>query len=106
MAGDGVRTSTAGPLRVAVSRTLSPELSMNRTPVLADRNHHLQQALQTNRRIGMAIGILMALHQLDERHAFDTLRIAFQHTHRKLRDIAEEVILTGAIPQWRHRPPI
>jgi GAF domain-containing protein len=72
---------------------------------LADSNHHLKEALQSNRRIGMAIGILMALHRIGEQQAFDTLRIASQHTHLKLRDIAEEVILTGAPPEWRARQP-
>ncbi|HEU5270470.1 MAG TPA: GAF and ANTAR domain-containing protein [Jatrophihabitans sp.] len=66
---------------------------------------HMKQALQSNRRIGMAIGILMALHRLDEQRAFDLLRVASQHTHVKLRDVAEEVILTGAIPTWPVRRP-
>lgn len=70
---------------------------------LADQNHHLNEALQTNRRIGIAIGILMALHQVEEQQAFDLLRIASQRLHRKLRDIAEEVILTGATPPWPAR---
>jgi GAF domain-containing protein len=73
---------------------------------LADSNHHLKEALQSNRRIGMAIGILMALHRIGEQQAFDILRIASQHTHIKLRDVAEEVILTGATPAWQVRQPI
>jgi len=66
---------------------------------------HLKQALLSNRRIGMAIGIMMALHRLDEQQAFDLLRVASQHTHVKLRDVAEDVILTGAIPTWPIRRP-
>lgn len=68
-----------------------------------EKAEHLSLALQSNRRIGMAIGILMALHQLDEQQAFDLLRVASQHTHLKLRQIAEEVILTGAPPSWAPR---
>jgi len=66
----------------------------------ADKAHHLTLALQSNRRIGMAVGILMALHRLDEGQAFDLLRVASQHRHQKLRQVAEEVILTGAVPNW------
>ncbi len=70
-----------------------------------EKAEHLVLALQSNRRIGMAIGILMALHQLDEQQAFDLLRVASQHTHLKLRQVAEEVILTGAPPNWPTRQP-
>ena len=67
---------------------------------------NLELALQSNRRIGTAIGILMASHRLTDQQAFDLLRIASQSTHRKLADIAEQVTLTGAlelpdIPQRR-----
>ena len=71
--------------------------------VLLDRNHHLDIALGSNRRIGMAIGIMMALHQVGEQQAFDLLRICSQHAHIKLRDLAEEVIHTGTTPDWRRR---
>ena len=71
----------------------------------ADKAEHLKVALLSNRRIGMAIGILMAMHQLTEQQAFDLLRVASQHTHTKLRDIAEQVIVTGATPGWPVRRP-
>jgi ANTAR domain len=63
-----------------------------------DRAHHLQVAVATNRRIGMAIGIVMALHRVDEPAAFAMLRRASQGLQRKLRDVAESVILTGEVP--------
>jgi len=59
---------------------------------------HLHVALGSNRQIGAAIGILMAEHKITDEQAFDMLRTASQHTHRKLRDIADDVLLTGAIP--------
>ena len=71
----------------------------------ADKAEHLRTALESNRRIGMAIGILMALHRVSDTQAFDMLRIASQHTHVKLREVAEEVILTGAAPEWPVRRP-
>ncbi|HJQ01807.1 MAG TPA: GAF and ANTAR domain-containing protein [Jatrophihabitans sp.] len=73
---------------------------------LAQHNHHLKQALESNRRVGTAIGILMALNQLTEQQAFDTMRVASQHLHVKLRDVAEQIILTGATPTWTARPPL
>lgn len=69
----------------------------------ADHAHqavNLRQALDSNRRIGMAIGILIALYHLSEQQAFDLMRVASQNNHVKLHQIAEEVILTGAAPTW------
>lgn len=60
--------------------------------------HHLETALLTNRRIGQAIGILMCRRVITENAAFVLLREASQNTHRKLRDIADDVLLTGDLP--------
>ena len=49
----------------------------------------------------MAIGILMALHHVTDDTAFDLLRTASQHLHRKICDLADDVIDTGALPDWR-----
>ena len=62
-----------------------------------DTARNLEQALDSNRRVGMAIGILMARHRLDEHAAFALLRGASQHANRKLRVMAEEVISTGEL---------
>jgi GAF domain-containing protein len=62
-----------------------------------DTARHLEQALDSNRRVGIAIGILMARHRLDEQAAFALLRTASQHANRKLRVMAEDVISTGEI---------
>lgn len=59
---------------------------------------HLQIALDSNRQIGIAIGILMARKLCTAEEAFDRLRIASQHLHRKLRDVAEHVTVTGELP--------
>jgi hypothetical protein len=63
-----------------------------------ERAEDLQRALETSRRIGIAIGVLMAHHQLTQTQAFDLLRVASQSTNRKIRDIAEDVTLTGILP--------
>jgi GAF domain-containing protein len=59
---------------------------------------NLRAALQTNREIAMAIGIIMNAHRLTKDQAFDLLRVASQHRHRKLHDLAAEVVLTGQLP--------
>jgi AmiR/NasT family two-component response regulator len=45
----------------------------------------------------MAMGILMARHQVTDDQAFDLLRIASQNSNRKLADIARDVCDTGAL---------
>jgi len=59
---------------------------------------NLERALSSNRQIGAAMGILMARLHLTDGQAFDLLRKASQNRHRKLRDIAEEVMVTGELP--------
>ncbi|MCW2539540.1 MAG: hypothetical protein JWN95_1265 [Frankiales bacterium] len=75
----------------------------------AETIEQLRAAVRSNRRIGAACGILMANHKVTEQQAFDLLRIASQHTHRKLYDIAIDVVETGQLElpdgPVRHRPP-
>jgi hypothetical protein len=71
---------------------------------LLNQIHHemvmnLQRALESNREIGVAIGILMARALCTQQQAFDRLRTASQGLHRKLRDIAEQVKETGELPK-------
>jgi len=64
-----------------------------------DKANHLTRALETNREIGVAMGILMANGKLTSQQAFDQLRTASQNFNRKLRDIAADVAVTGALPR-------
>jgi len=59
---------------------------------------NLETALQSNREIGVAMGILMAHHKVTRDDAFALLRQTSQTLHRKLRDIASEVVQTGELP--------
>jgi AmiR/NasT family two-component response regulator len=59
----------------------------------------LETALVSNRRIGIAIGIVMASHGHTDQQAFDTLCALSQRHNRKLKDIAEDVIYTGTLPE-------
>jgi hypothetical protein len=63
-----------------------------------DNASNLMKALQSNREIGVAIGVLMARHQLTRDQAFDILRLASQRTNRRVSDIASEVAETGVHP--------
>ncbi|WP_181783517.1 GAF and ANTAR domain-containing protein [Pseudonocardia pini] len=64
-----------------------------------DQAEHLGAALESNRRIGMAMGVLMARGQLSEDAAFALLRRASQHLNVKLRDIADTIVETGEAPE-------
>jgi transcriptional regulator with GAF, ATPase, and Fis domain len=67
-------------------------LDHDRTQATAD---NLKIALQTSREIGVAVGILVERYRVSSQQAFDMLRLASQHTHHKLRHIAEDLVLTG-----------
>jgi GAF domain-containing protein len=76
-----------------------------------ERAENLETALKTSREIGVAMGVLMTQHKFTREQAFDLLRIASQHTHRKLADIAVEVADTGTLTlpeigksRRQHRP--
>jgi AmiR/NasT family two-component response regulator len=58
----------------------------------------LERALESNREIGVAMGIMMAAGRYTQAEAFEQLVDASQHLNRRVRDIASEVALTGAMP--------
>ena len=58
----------------------------------------LRQALQTNRTIGTAVGIVMTPLRAGPERAFQVLVRTSQQSNRKLHDIAAEVVRTGALP--------
>jgi ANTAR domain len=57
----------------------------------------MAQAQQSNRTIGVAVGIVMTRLLVTREQAFDLLRIASQNGNRKLRDVAQDVIDTGRL---------
>ncbi|GAB3438637.1 GAF and ANTAR domain-containing protein [Phycicoccus ginsengisoli] len=59
---------------------------------------NLEAALSSSRQIGTAIGIIMARDLVSADEAFERLRRSSQDFNRKLRDIAADVELTGALP--------
>ncbi|HEU4907332.1 MAG TPA: response regulator, partial [Propionibacteriaceae bacterium] len=58
----------------------------------------LRQALQSNRTIGTAVGILMTRYDLEPKSAFQVLVRTSQQNNRKMNDIAEELLRTGVLP--------
>ena len=62
-----------------------------------DTAAHLARALESNREIGVAMGVLMSQHKITREQAFNLLRITSQHTHRKLSQIAADVADTGTL---------
>jgi len=81
--------------RVAVDRHLVAHLEAEEA-FDRDKIAHLEVALTSARRIGAAMGILIERYKISDEEAFDLLRMASQRTHRKLRDVAEDLIFTGA----------
>jgi hypothetical protein len=68
--------------------------------LLADERRttaNLHTALESNREIGKAIGVLMWSYKLTSEQCFDLLRDVSQHTNRKIRDIAGDVCATGTL---------
>ena len=82
-----------------------PTESAQAVPVQGDASHHslqeeivqLRQALESNRDIGAATGIVMSRFRLTRDQAFDALRTVSQRQHRKLRDVADEVLTSGTL---------
>lgn len=63
-----------------------------------DEAMHLRRALESNREIGMAMGILMARELYTPEQAFERLRDASARLHTRLSDLAAEVVETGQLP--------
>jgi hypothetical protein len=66
-------------------------------PILAglaarEETHHLRRALESNRRIAAAVGIVMHTRRLTQAAAYEELRSASQRTNRRVRDLAEKII--------------
>lgn len=64
-----------------------------------NRITNLERALESNREIGVAIGILMGQQRCTREEAFEQLSRVSQNLNRRLHDIADEVNHTGRLPQ-------
>jgi len=69
----------------------------SRLAAAEDRAAQLELALASNRRIGIAVGIVMARLHLTDGQALELLRDASQRRNVKLRELAEDIIYTGSV---------
>ena len=93
------RPRAFGPREVRETTDLAGEAAIA-LAYLTERQTRLEldSALCSNRRIGAALGVLMARHRLTHDQAFRRLRVASQHTNRKMRDLADDVLDVGDLP--------
>ena len=59
----------------------------------------LQAAVQSNREIGMALGIAMATLRVTPQQALELLRTVSRRSNRRLHEIALDVVETGQLPE-------
>lgn len=59
---------------------------------------HLELALKSARCIGAAMGVLLERHKVTDVESFAMLARASQRANLKLREIAEQLVLTGNLP--------
>lgn len=65
---------------------------------MADALGHLRTAMSSRQHIGNAVGVLIARRGLSPDAAFQLLRTTSSRRHRKLRDIATDVLRDGELP--------
>jgi len=63
-----------------------------------ERAGQIREALDSNRVIGTAVGILMAKYKLTAAQGFQLLVSASQHSNRKLRDLAADTVQNQKMP--------
>jgi ANTAR domain-containing protein len=85
------RQRAGGPAAV------DPTALRTRAEAAEDRADNLERALLTNRRIGMAIGILLERLRVTEEQAFDVLRRESMRQNVRLAQVAEQVVYTGTL---------
>jgi AmiR/NasT family two-component response regulator len=97
---DGTSTHELSIARVRQRASDEPLVDVLRARVadLETKIDNYEIALHSARQIGMAMGIVMAGRRCTPEAAFEVLRACSQQLHRKLRDIADEVVLTGDLP--------
>ncbi len=78
-------------------------LAMDRAAVIL-KAENLEAGLVSNRQIGAATGVLMARHSLTYETAFDLIKYTSHRTDQKLREVADEVLFTGELPDRPTKP--
>ncbi len=100
------RLDAFGERAAGMGLVLASHGSLLVTATLArGRATNLLRGLESNREIGVAMGILMQQHRISRHEAFEVLRAASQHSNRKLSEVASEVADTGIL-SVHHRQPV
>jgi AmiR/NasT family two-component response regulator len=94
---DRGNTNPQDPFEVATTGYLADALD-----AAERRIENLEAALVNARKIGAAVGIVMATQKLTYAQAFAALSAASQQGNEKLRNIAERVLITGSAAPWPH----
>jgi DNA-binding response OmpR family regulator len=90
-------TSTELLARIRANHELH-QLREHAVDAAENKADQIRNALESNRVIGTATGILMGKYRLTAAQGFALLVAGSQHTNRKLRDLAAEVADTQALP--------
>ena len=106
--GTRPRAFTQGDVEVA--KAIAPWLAYvvshaTATVSATEETANMWAAMATRSGIEQAKGILMERHRLTPDQAFTVLTTSSQHTGRKLRDVAAELVATGALPGAADRAP-
>ncbi|MGO4600153.1 ATP-binding protein [Terrabacter sp. 2RAF25] len=64
----------------------------------SEKEHQLEQAIESHRLIGHAVGVLIERHRITAKQAFEMLRQASLSRNIKLREIAARVVESGQDP--------
>lgn len=89
--------TVAGLLIDRAVAVITQERLQQQIHIADDVNSHLRAALQTNRRIATAIGILMRHHEVTEDVAWELLRTGSQTSQHKISDVADDVVRAGGM---------
>lgn len=90
--------------------TLNPvdqQTLVDRVAHLERQTERLQQAVLSNRQIGLALGVLATDRRISYLQAHDLLRAASRRSGRTVREMAAEVSFSGVLawPEAPSRPP-
>jgi len=77
--------------RAEVDREMIAELQVDGV-VSQEHALHMEEALKSSRKIGAAIGMIMASRMVTEDEAFAILKQASQKSNRKLRELAADLV--------------
>lgn len=92
-----VDLTVAAPPAQRFDGLTDPDQLQERVRLAECKVMNFERALASNRRIGIAIGILMCQRQVTDEQAFAILKAHSQRGNIKVREVAEAVILTGKL---------